>query len=32
MCDILSPVGHSRRTLAHLSQRSISSHIELLNA
>jgi 1-acyl-sn-glycerol-3-phosphate acyltransferase len=32
MCETLSPEGHSRRTLAHLSQRSISSHIQLLNA
>ena len=32
MCETLSPEGHSRRTLAQLSHRSISSHIELLNA
>jgi 1-acyl-sn-glycerol-3-phosphate acyltransferase len=30
--DMLSPQGHSRRTLAHLSQRSVSSQLELLNA
>ena len=28
----LSPHGHSRRTLAHLSHRSVSSQLELLNA
>ena len=32
LCDPLSPEGHSRRTLAHLSQRSVSSQLELLNA
>jgi len=30
--DMLSPQGHSRRTLAHLSHRSVSSQLELLNA
>jgi 1-acyl-sn-glycerol-3-phosphate acyltransferase len=30
--DMLSPEGHSRRTLAHLSHRSVSSQLELLNA
>lgn len=30
--DMLSPHGHSRRTLAHLSHRSVSSQLELLNA
>ena len=30
--EMLSPEGHSRRTLAHLSQRSVSSQLELLNA
>jgi 1-acyl-sn-glycerol-3-phosphate acyltransferase len=29
--DMLSPEGHSRRTLAQLTQRSISSQLELLN-
>jgi 1-acyl-sn-glycerol-3-phosphate acyltransferase len=29
--DMLSPQGHSRRTLAHLSHRSVSSQLELLN-
>ena len=28
----LSPIGHSRRTLAHLSHRSVSQQLELLNA
>jgi 1-acyl-sn-glycerol-3-phosphate acyltransferase len=28
----LSPTGHSRRTLAHLSHRSVSQQLELLNA
>lgn len=32
MCDVLSPEGHTRRTLAHLSQRSVSSQLELLHA
>jgi hypothetical protein len=32
LCEMLSPVGHTRRTLAHLSQRSVSSQLELLNA
>jgi len=32
VCDVLSPEGHSRRTLAQLSQRSISSQLDLLNA
>jgi 1-acyl-sn-glycerol-3-phosphate acyltransferase len=32
LCDVLSPEGHTRRTLAHLSQRSVSSQLELLNA
>lgn len=31
-CEMLSPQGHSRRTLAHLSHRSVSSQLELLNA
>ena len=30
--EILSPQGHSRRTLAHLSHRSVSSQLELLHA
>jgi 1-acyl-sn-glycerol-3-phosphate acyltransferase len=30
--DMLSPQGHSRRTLAHLSHRSVSNQLELLNA
>jgi 1-acyl-sn-glycerol-3-phosphate acyltransferase len=30
--DLLSPQGHSRRTLAHLSHKSVSSQLELLNA
>lgn len=30
--DLLSPQGHSRRTLAHLSHRSVSSQLELLSA
>ena len=30
--EMLSPEGHSRRTLAHLSHRSVSSQLELLNA
>lgn len=30
--DLLSPQGHSRRTLAHLSHRSVSSQLEMLNA
>jgi len=30
--DTLSPEGHSRRTLAHLSHKSVSSQLELLNA
>jgi 1-acyl-sn-glycerol-3-phosphate acyltransferase len=30
--DMLSPIGHSRRTLAHLSHRSVSQQLELLNA
>ncbi|MEY4435438.1 MAG: 1-acyl-sn-glycerol-3-phosphate acyltransferase [Pseudomonadota bacterium] len=30
--DTLSPTGHSRRTLAHLSHRSVSQQLELLNA
>lgn len=30
--DMLSPQGHSRRTLAHLSHRSVTSQLELLNA
>mgnify|MGYP000107699412 CR=1 FL=1 len=30
--DMLSPEGHSRRTLAHLSHRSVSNQLELLNA
>lgn len=30
--DMLSPVGHSRRTLAQLSHRSVSQQLELLNA
>jgi len=30
--EMLSPQGHSRRTLAHLSHRSVSSQLELLNA
>lgn len=29
---LLSPQGHSRRTLAHLSHRSVSNQLELLNA
>jgi 1-acyl-sn-glycerol-3-phosphate acyltransferase len=29
---MLSPEGHSRRTLAHLSHRSVSSQLDLLNA
>jgi 1-acyl-sn-glycerol-3-phosphate acyltransferase len=32
LCEVLSPEGHTRRTLAHLSQRSVSSQLELLNA
>ena len=32
LCEMLSPEGHTRRTLAHLSQRSVSSQLELLNA
>ena len=30
--EMLSPQGHSRRTLAHLSHRSVTSQLELLNA
>jgi 1-acyl-sn-glycerol-3-phosphate acyltransferase len=30
--ELLSPQGHSRRTLAHLSHRSVSNQLELLNA
>ena len=30
--DLLSPHGHSRRTLGHLSRRSVSSQLELLSA
>ena len=30
--NTLSPEGHSRRTLAHLSHKSVSSQLELLNA
>jgi hypothetical protein len=30
--DMLSPQGHSRRTLAHLSHRSVTSQLELLSA
>lgn len=30
--EMLSPEGHSRRTLAHLSHRSVSSQLDLLNA
>jgi 1-acyl-sn-glycerol-3-phosphate acyltransferase len=30
--DMLSPEGHSRRTLAHLAQRTVSSQLALLNA
>jgi len=30
--ELLSPQGHSRRTLAHLSHRSVSSQLELLSA
>ena len=30
--DLLSPQGHSRRTLAHLTHRSVSSQLELLSA
>ena len=30
--EMLSPKGHSRRTLAHLSHRSVSSQLELLSA
>jgi 1-acyl-sn-glycerol-3-phosphate acyltransferase len=30
--DMLSPQGHSRRTLAHLSHRSVITQLELLNA
>jgi len=30
--ELLSPLGHSRRTLAHLSHRSVSSQLELLSA
>jgi 1-acyl-sn-glycerol-3-phosphate acyltransferase len=30
--DMLSPQGHSRRSLAHLSHRSVSAQLELLNA
>jgi 1-acyl-sn-glycerol-3-phosphate acyltransferase len=30
--EMLSPMGHSRRTLAHLSHRSVSQQLELLNA
>jgi 1-acyl-sn-glycerol-3-phosphate acyltransferase len=30
--DKLSPVGHSRRTLAHLSHRSVSQQLDMLNA
>lgn len=30
--EMLSPQGHSRRTLAHLSHKSVSSQLELLNA
>jgi 1-acyl-sn-glycerol-3-phosphate acyltransferase len=30
--DTLSPEGHSRRTLAHLSHKSVSNQLELLNA
>ena len=30
--EMLSPIGHSRRTLAHLSHRSVSQQLELLNA
>ena len=29
--DLLSPQGHSRRTLAHLTHRSVSSQLELLS-
>jgi 1-acyl-sn-glycerol-3-phosphate acyltransferase len=32
LCETLSPEGHTRRTLAHLSHRSVSSQLELLNA
>jgi len=32
LCETLSPEGHTRRTLAHMSQRSVSSQLELLNA
>lgn len=30
--EMLSPQGHSRRTLAHLSHRSVSNQLEMLNA
>jgi hypothetical protein len=30
--EMLSPEGHSRRTLAHLTQRTVSSQLEQLNA
>lgn len=30
--ELISPQGHSRRTLAHLSHRSVSTQLELLNA
>jgi len=32
MGELLSPQGHSRRTLAHLSHRSVGHQLELLNA